>query len=872
MALNSLVSRVKGSPLTYQPMPVLRTMHGSTCEIYPDESTSRFARIFEATTDVVAMADRSGRLLYLNAAGRQLRKLEQDAEISEITIRDLHPAWAFEILAEEGLPSANADGSWSGETALVSATGRECPVIEVVLAHFGEDRQVDFISLICRDISERKLKELEQIEWANRYNAAIRASGQVVFDWNTLSGEIAYGGEVENLLGFSTTEMSGGIGRLRQLIHPGDVASFDERIEMAKILRDPFEHTCRVIRKGGGEIVVQAQGCFFLDRQGHLGRMMGFLKDVTKERMAERAIHLANERLEQRVVERTGELAKANIELKKSALRQAAISRLGQRALAGQSLGELMLDAAKTVLEMLPCDRTSVLQYDENEDNFRPLAEVGWPNNGPERFPIFGGTRSMSGYALQTGQAVVSGDMEKETRFAYSEGSRASGVKSGIATCIKVGERPLGVFLSFSLRPREFSREDVAFVQSIANVLTTAIDRQQADENIRRARADAESANRAKSEFLSRMSHELRTPLNAILGFTQLLEMEEHTAKQSESIGHISRAGRNLLDLINEVLDIARLDAGRVEFHMEPVDVPELLREAVTCSSLAASKRKIALRIAEVPGEAPFVSSDRERLKQVLLNLISNGVKFNRDRGSVVLTLAQANPGMLRISITDTGIGIPQEKLTRLFVPFERLGTREGGIEGGTGLGLALCQRLITGLGGHIGVASTVGMGSTFWVDVPVAEKSAEAPGADPGISAGVPPSTAAPETKVRTVLYIEDDAANFFLLDRFLSTRKDIKLISALQGSIGLDLAREHHPALILLDLNLPDMNGEQVLRKLKADPATADLRVVVVSGDITGGKDKELAALGVAETLAKPYNLTQITAVLERALALKT
>jgi signal transduction histidine kinase/CheY-like chemotaxis protein len=475
----------------------------------------------------------------------------------------------------------------------------------------------------------------------------------------------------------------------------------------------------------------------------------------------------------------------------------------------------------------------------------------------------------MSGYALQTGQPVVSENLEKETRFECSEGSRVSGVKSGVATCIKVGERPLGVLISFSLRPREFSREDVAFVQSIANVLTTAIDRHQADENIRRARADAEAANRAKSEFLSRMSHELRTPLNAILGFTQLLEMEEHTDKQSESISHISRAGRNLLDLINEVLDIARLDAGRLEFHMGPVDVPELLGEVVRFSFAEASKRKITLRIAEVPGEAPFVSSDRERLKQVLLNLISNGVKYNRDGGSVTITVGKANPGMLRVNVTDTGMGIPQEKLTRLFVPFERLGTREGGVEGGTGLGLALCQRLITGLGGHIGVASSVGMGSTFWVDVPLVEKPAAAEAADPGPSAVVPAPPAEPGPEVSTVLYIEDDAANYYLLERFLSTRADIKLVSAMEGGIGLDLAREHRPALILLDLNLPDMSGEQVLRKLKADPATAGLRVVAVTGDVTGGKEKELRALGAMEMLAKPYNLTQITAVLERALA---
>ncbi len=411
--------------------------------------------------------------------------------------------------------------------------------------------------------------------------------------------------------------------------------------------------------------------------------------------------------------------------MKIGALRQAAVSRLGQRALAGQSLGELMLDAARTVQEMLPSDCTSILQYDESDGMFKPLAELGWGDIGTTRSPILGGTQSMSGYTVQVGEAIVANDLRKNTLPALRSRQRLH-VQSGITACIKAGDRPLGVLESFTFTPREFSRDDVSFVQSIANVLTAAIDRHQAEENIRRARADAESANRAKSEFLSRMSHELRTPLNAILGFTQLLEMEEHTGKQSESIEHISRAGRNLLDLINEVLDIARLDAGRVQFNVEPVDVFEVLRERFhfpppvprNARSRCASPRRRA--------KCRLLSADRERLRQVLLNLLSNGVKFNHDGGSVTFAVARIHAGTWRISVTDTGMGIAQDKLARLFVPFERLGTREGGTEGGTGLGLALCQRLITSFGGRIGVTSTVGMGSTFWVELPVAEIAPE--------------------------------------------------------------------------------------------------------------------------------------------------
>jgi CheY-like chemotaxis protein len=361
------------------------------------------------------------------------------------------------------------------------------------------------------------------------------------------------------------------------------------------------------------------------------------------------------------------------------------------------------------------------------------------------------------------------------------------------------------------------------------------------------------------------MSHELRTPLNAILGFSQLLEMEEHTERQAESITHISRAGRNLLDLINEVLDIARLDVGRVQFRMEAVDVMEVIREAVIVTDVAAGKRRILLRLAEPGGEEPFVSADRERLKQVLVNLLSNGVKFNKDGGSVTVAVARMDDQHWRISVTDTGIGIPHDKLSRLFLPFERLGTREGGIEAGTGLGLALCQRLAKSLGGRIGVASTVGLGSTFWIEFPVVEVAPQAI-PEPEIE-DKPAPQAASAKELRTILYIEDEVTNFYLLKRILDSADDIKLLSALQGRQGIDLAREHRPDLILLDMNLPDMTGEQVLRALKEDPVTAGLKVVAVTGEILGSREKELRDLGVSEALLKPYRVAELMAVLGRS-----
>jgi CheY-like chemotaxis protein len=250
----------------------------------------------------------------------------------------------------------------------------------------------------------------------------------------------------------------------------------------------------------------------------------------------------------------------------------------------------------------------------------------------------------------------------------------------------------------------------------------------------------------------------------------------------------------------------------------------------------------------------------------VLLNLLSNGVKFNHDGGSITLAVARVDERNWRISVTDTGIGIPAEKLSRLFVPFERLGTREGGTEGGTGLGLALCQRLVKGLGGRIGVASTVALGSTFWIEFPAADVAPQPRQKAVTSEPGAPPPRPAETTW--EILYIEDDLTNYHLLERILAPRKDIKLLSAVEGRLGIEIAREHRPSLILLDMNLPDMTGEQVLRTLKGDPETARMQIVAVTGEILGPREKELKDLGISDTLLKPYRIADLTAILDRNL----
>jgi len=380
-------------------------------------------------------------------------------------------------------------------------------------------------------------------------------------------------------------------------------------------------------------------------------------------------------------------------------------------------------------------------------------------------------------------------------------------------------------------------------------------------EELRTAKEFAERASRAKDEFLSRMSHELRTPLNAILGFAQLLDRPDCTPIQRERTSYILRAGRHLLDLINEVLDIARIESGRVELSLEPVRVGEMLQEAVALLAPLAAERQVALFCNEEK-DPVFVLADRQRIKQVLLNLVSNAIKYHRPSGGTVrLAVTTAPNDRYRITVADDGPGIPEGYLERLWIPFDRLGAETGGEEG-TGLGLALSKRLVEAMGGFMGVETGVDKGSTFWVQLPKARSPlAELDPAKRRLAEQWNGAQA-------RILYIEDNLSNLRLLEHLLEDYPGLELMSAMQGQVGFDLAREHRPELILLDLHLPDLPGRDLLLKLRAEPTTREIPVIVLSADATPPQIQRLRAAGANDYLTKPINVARFVEVIERHL----
>ena len=399
--------------------------------------------------------------------------------------------------------------------------------------------------------------------------------------------------------------------------------------------------------------------------------------------------------------------------------------------------------------------------------------------------------------------------------------------------------------------------------QYLLGISEDITDRKRGDELLRVAKEEAERANRAKSEFLSRMSHELRTPLNSILGFGHLLEMDGLSEDQREPVQYILDSGRHLLQLINEVLDIARIEAGKVTIFPEPVAVEALLRDVVAVVSPMAAERNIRVEFAS--GEPGcHVRADRQRVKQVLLNLLSNAIKYNREGGEVLIVCEQAGPH-LRIRVRDTGRGIPAERLSEVFAPFERIVAEHEDIQG-SGLGLALSQHLMELMGGTLTVESEPGVGSTFTVELELAEETEALDTVKRALE--TPEGDRVDGAPAIRLLYMEDNVVNIKLVEYVLERRPEITVDATLQGRLGIELARHHLPDVIVLDLNLPDMTGEQVLDTLKHDARTERIPVIILSAEVGVDQGPRLLELGASSFLTHPLDVPSFLAALDAVL----
>ena len=414
-------------------------------------------------------------------------------------------------------------------------------------------------------------------------------------------------------------------------------------------------------------------------------------------------------------------------------------------------------------------------------------------------------------------------------------------------------------------------RNENGVATNMLGVVRDVTVRKEAEANLLQARDIADNANRAKSDFLSSMSHELRTPMNSILGFSQLLEGnpdEPLTEDQQDSVQHIIRSGRHLLELIDDILDLAKIETGKISVSIEPVSVPIVLDECLSIIDGLAKSRGVTISQPETPLAPPKIYADATRFKQVMLNLMTNAIKYNRENGAILIALEQTARETLRISVSDTGNGIADNLTDELFTPFNRLGAENTEIEG-TGIGLVICKSLIESMDGTIGMESEVGKGSTFWVELPLASgdqeialRSAEPDASDAAIATDFLPNGSA------KILYVEDNPHNLLLMEKIIARIDGLSLISAHNGEIGIQLAKSENPDLIILDINLPGMDGVEVLGILLRSEITRQTPVVALSAAATQRDIDRGTQAGFKRYMTKPFDINEMIEVIRNEL----
>lgn len=643
------------------------------------------------------------------------------------------------------------------------------------------------------------------------------------------------------------------------------------------------------------------------------------LEELRKQSEAE--LRQMHEELELRVARRTAQLEKANAALQQEIAereiseantrmrtrQQQAVATISQQALLNVDIDTVMQNITDYVSTTMNVETSTLLELMPDGQSFCFRASTGWETDA-SNFRLPNNIHTHAGYTLLQDNPLIITDLATETRFHPPTYLLQKGIISGVMVTVGGGKHPFGTLAAYAVKSRQFTQDDVYTMQSMAHVLSSTLEQrritseinqlnihlqevneelklrneehrrdkealeesarvlEQAKAEAEQAKESAEAANHTKNEFLSRMSHELRTPLNAILGFGQILDEQELTMLQKESVNYIIKGGRHLLNLINDILDIARIEAGRFDLSIEALALDDIVPVSCALVRPLAIENNIQIRQDISLPRQCHVMADRRQLKQVLLNLLSNAIKYNHPGGKVTISWELTHEGKVRIAVRDTGYGIAKQDMSKLFTPFERLDASNSDVEG-AGLGLALSQRLLMAMGSTLSVESELGAGSTFSFELP----AATAP-EDIAAKLSKPLSKERePAERQYTVLLIEDNSSNLRLIEMILTSRPEVSLFSAIQGSMGLDLARQHEPDLILLDLHLPDMSGQQILAQLKRSAITKEIPVVVISADATPARIQRLLNEGVAAYLTKPLDVIEFLKVLDETLQIK-
>lgn len=705
---------------------------------------------------------------------------------------------------------------------------------------------------VAQDITERKQDEARLRESEERFAFAVEGAGDGVWEWDMRTNVLRHSRLAVEMLGYKDDEFPQSLDSWVSIVHPDDLARIEQNLKDYLKGQTPLYLMEQRLRcKDGSYKWILSRGTVVeRNDSGKPTRMTGIHSDITERVEAEATVRRYNDIL--------------------------------QLIAKGCSLTEVMKAVAMHAETMLSGGICSILLLDHTGKYLVDGIAPGLPdfyNEAIDGLEIGMGVGSC-GEAAFSGKRVIVSDVMKHPNWAAF---RELTQKAGLRACwsepvFSSSGSVLGTFAIYYPTIREPDDAELELTGELAQFVAIVVERSQVQQALVDAKEEAENANLAKSQFLSSMSHELRTPMNAIMGFGQLLKMETDpalTESQQENADEIIRASKHLLEIINDVLDLAKIESGRIDLLIEAVVLDEVIAESMQLIMPLAQKRGIEISLTQDGVEISFeqlllqhkvVRADRTRLKQVLLNLLSNAVKYNNENGKIIIAINHNGDKQTRISIIDTGAGLSRQQQSQLFKAFSRLVPEQSNIEG-TGIGLVLSRNIVELMGGSIGMDSQPGKGSTFWVELPVDTLPSAQNKVPDKKHAAQSPVSGNPEHEF-TVLYIEDNPANLRLVTQLLGRRSNVHMWSAHTPLLGLELAAEHKPDLILLDINLPDMDGFEVLKLLRQGETCRNTPVFAISANAMPKDIEKGLAAGFDDYITKPIDVSNFLHAVDVAL----
>ncbi|MDH5473688.1 MAG: PAS domain-containing protein [Gammaproteobacteria bacterium] len=667
------------------------------------------------------------------------------------------------------------------------------------------------------------------------------------WDWNIQTGDLFWSDRIAPMFGYTRNHPDPSYENFIAAIHPDDRQKVTDAINHCVEQGSNYNIEHRVIWQDGSTHWLHEKGNIVRSHDGTPLHMLGVVRDITQRRYQEQI--------------------------------QKGRSLILEEIILDKPLDDILTTMIQYAEEMQPGMKATVLLVDESGQHLVVGAAPSLPDfyNEALQGSKIAADAGSCGAAAYTGERRIANDIQSHPHW---KSLRHLAKQAGIGSCwsepiISSSGHVLGTFAMYHPTAKEPDNESLMLAVELSQYASIAIEQIQARKNLLSAKEEAEKANKAKSEFLSSMSHELRTPLNAILGFSQLLQMSSQNLQQHQldDINDIHRAGEHLLVLINDILDLAKIEAGDINLSIETVLMADILSESINMITNQAIMHNININLAvngcqldhnKVSKLDIKVKADKTRLKQAIINLLTNAIKYNKINGSITISCEIVENNRLRINITDTGEGLSINQQKELFQPFHRLGAENTNIEG-TGIGLVITKNIISQMNGRMGVESTPGTGSTFWIELPIDNGVATATNTRKDETM----NTTHPDIQTtHTILYIEDNPSNIRLVAQLLKHRPHIKLIEAHEPVLGMNLAFKNTPDLILLDINLPGMNGFDVLKQLRKNNDLNNTPVFAVSAnamdeDIEKGKNA-----GFDNYITKPLDTVAFLRTIDKVL----